>query len=288
MWPRSAQANTRVPDSPSTEAQLRMNTHQPKAITLQVLCPPKSIQGILSASIAPGNCHCQSQQSCSEESVCNIPCNLTMSNASVFDEGYSVSSCSSSTRSSSPPTKRLHQPYLPVKTRHDRHDPRPAHRYLTRVLQRFSLPLRWLIVLVCITLSVIIWNSPLSSIRNSKTISFVEEEVTGSTHKILRPAGLAEHGQPGDPEGWLRENSNNAFSLGRKRSWRGLGRLPRWTSKPKAAIISLVRNEELDGIMQSIRQLEFRWNHKYRYPWIFLNEKPFSDEFKVRAGLVGI
>ena len=51
--------------------------------------------------------------------------------------------------------------------------------------------------------------------------------------------------------------------------------------RPKAALISLVRNEELDGILQSMRQLEYHWNHNYNYPWIFFSEKPFTDEFKV-------
>jgi hypothetical protein len=30
-------------------------------------------------------------------------------------------------------------------------------------------------------------------------------------------------------------------------------------------------------------QLELHWNHKYHYPWIFFNEKLFSDEFKVTS-----
>lgn len=51
--------------------------------------------------------------------------------------------------------------------------------------------------------------------------------------------------------------------------------------RPRAAIISLVRNEELDGILQSMRQLELHWNRRFGYPWIFFNERPFSDEFKV-------
>jgi len=29
-------------------------------------------------------------------------------------------------------------------------------------------------------------------------------------------------------------------------------------------LISLVRNSELEGMMQSMRQLEFRWNRKYQ------------------------
>jgi len=35
-------------------------------------------------------------------------------------------------------------------------------------------------------------------------------------------------------------------------------------------------------LMQSMRQLEFHWNRKYQYPWVFFNDEPFSDEFKVR------
>ena len=35
--------------------------------------------------------------------------------------------------------------------------------------------------------------------------------------------------------------------------------------------------------MQSMRQLEFHWNRKYQYPWVFFNDEPFSEEFKVSA-----
>jgi alpha 1,2-mannosyltransferase len=44
----------------------------------------------------------------------------------------------------------------------------------------------------------------------------------------------------------------------------------------------LTTNSESDirGAVQSVRELEDRFNHRYHYPWIFLNDKPFSDEFK--------
>ena len=29
-----------------------------------------------------------------------------------------------------------------------------------------------------------------------------------------------------------------------------------------------------------LRELEDRFNHKFNYPWTFLNEEPFNDEFK--------
>ncbi|KAK7203398.1 glycolipid 2-alpha-mannosyltransferase-domain-containing protein [Myxozyma melibiosi] len=53
--------------------------------------------------------------------------------------------------------------------------------------------------------------------------------------------------------------------------------------KPKAALISLVRNQEIDGIEMSMRQLEARFNHKHNYPWIFFNDVPFDDDFKART-----
>lgn len=85
-----------------------------------------------------------------------------------------------------------------------------------------------------------------------------------------------------DPLRWLEHNSNNKHNiidnsklLG---SITGIGYV---STRPRAALISLVRNSELPGLMQSMRQLEFRWNRKYQYPWVFFNDEPFSDEFKV-------
>lgn len=63
-----------------------------------------------------------------------------------------------------------------------------------------------------------------------------------------------------DPIKWLAENSNNRYSvLDSYASRFGLG-----FGKPRAALISLVRNTELEGMMQSMRQLEQRWNSKYQ------------------------
>jgi mannosyltransferase len=50
-----------------------------------------------------------------------------------------------------------------------------------------------------------------------------------------------------------------------------------------ASIISLVRNDELEGIVASMRQVEAAWNSKFDYPWIFFNDVPFTDEFKRRT-----
>ncbi|KAJ2722338.1 hypothetical protein GGI07_003362 [Coemansia sp. Benny D115] len=47
-----------------------------------------------------------------------------------------------------------------------------------------------------------------------------------------------------------------------------------------AAIVALVRNSDLFGLRLAIRQLEDRFNRKYNYPYIFVNDEPFTEEFK--------
>ena len=50
--------------------------------------------------------------------------------------------------------------------------------------------------------------------------------------------------------------------------------------KANAAIVSLARNGDIDGIVFSMKQMEDRFNKKYKYPYVFLNEEEFTDEFK--------
>ena len=90
------------------------------------------------------------------------------------------------------------------------------------------------------------------------------------------------------------------------------------TERQAAAFIVLVRNSELAGMIQSMKDigmflkkkaclnlffdtiiylLEERFNNKFNYPWVFLNEEPFSEDFilyttkassgKTHYGLVG-
>lgn len=49
--------------------------------------------------------------------------------------------------------------------------------------------------------------------------------------------------------------------------------------KAKAAFVVLIRNGDLHGFRSSMRQLEDRFNHKYNYPYVFLNDEPFTEEF---------
>lgn len=47
-----------------------------------------------------------------------------------------------------------------------------------------------------------------------------------------------------------------------------------------ATFVTLARNTDLWDIAHSIRQVEDRFNRKYNYDWVFLNDKPFDETFK--------
>lgn len=120
-------------------------------------------------------------------------------------------------------------------------------------------------------------------------IHITVQQQVANPYQVLRPiseAVPARKRYAPDPTHWLEHNSDNRHAentgLGLLKSVPSLGH---HSAKPRAALISLVRNSELSGLMQSMRQLEFQWNRKYNYPWIFFNDEPFSDEFKVRPGL---
>jgi hypothetical protein len=42
----------------------------------------------------------------------------------------------------------------------------------------------------------------------------------------------------------------------------------------------LARNGDLPGVVKSLKQMEDRFNKRFRYPYVFLNEEEFSDQFK--------
>lgn len=134
-----------------------------------------------------------------------------------------------------------------------------------------AIPIRWFAILLCLVATLVIWRLPPPSTRDLAL--YPSESSSIAALRVLRPRDSA-GSRPTDPEQWLNENSEDAL-------WRNKRWWERSPTKPKAAIISLVRNEELEGIMQSMRHLEHHWNKKYQYPWIFFNEKPFSEEFKV-------
>lgn len=49
--------------------------------------------------------------------------------------------------------------------------------------------------------------------------------------------------------------------------------------RENATIVMLVRNSELEGALLLMRSLEDRFNRNYKYPWVFLNDVPFHQDF---------
>lgn len=58
------------------------------------------------------------------------------------------------------------------------------------------------------------------------------------------------------------------------------------TRRVNATLLMLARNTDLEGAVKSVRRLEDRFNHEYKYPWVFLNEVPFTEEFKRRISIL--
>ncbi|KAI7897890.1 nucleotide-diphospho-sugar transferase [Cokeromyces recurvatus] len=50
--------------------------------------------------------------------------------------------------------------------------------------------------------------------------------------------------------------------------------------RENAAFVVLARNSDLNGIREAMQMMEDRFNHKYHYPWVFLNDQPFEEKFK--------
>jgi alpha 1,2-mannosyltransferase len=50
--------------------------------------------------------------------------------------------------------------------------------------------------------------------------------------------------------------------------------------RANATFVILARNTDISGTVRSIRDIEDRFNKNYGYPYVFLNEVPFTEEFK--------
>lgn len=52
--------------------------------------------------------------------------------------------------------------------------------------------------------------------------------------------------------------------------------------RANATLLALSRNSDIDGLIASVRSMEDHFNKWFHYPWTFLNDKPFSEEFMNR------
>lgn len=91
------------------------------------------------------------------------------------------------------------------------------------------------------------------------------------------PARRTAQGGRIDPIQWLRDNTIPDFKKLPVEEVQALA-----DSRPKAAFISLVRNEDLEDMVASILQVESRFNGRdtHQYDWVFFNNEEFTLEFQ--------
>ncbi|KAI0062268.1 glycosyltransferase family 15 protein [Artomyces pyxidatus] len=53
-----------------------------------------------------------------------------------------------------------------------------------------------------------------------------------------------------------------------------------------ATFVVLCRNEDLGKVLVSVQEMEDRFNARFGYPWVFLNDKPFDPNFMSRVRAV--
>ncbi|KAH6918568.1 glycosyltransferase family 15 protein [Coprinopsis sp. MPI-PUGE-AT-0042] len=53
--------------------------------------------------------------------------------------------------------------------------------------------------------------------------------------------------------------------------------------RANAAIVILARNGDINGVLSSMKQMEDRFNKKFHYPYVLLNEMAFDESFKKKV-----
>lgn len=153
-------------------------------------------------------------------------------------------------------------------------------RYIPSKIRK-NISNRQIGVLICVALTLFVWLVPPPQNWRRRVIHINVPHLT-SPYQVFQPIAEVAKKHPPNPQQWLEHNGNNRFAVASSSGIANAVSSYRHVSlKPRAALISLVRNSELDGIVQSMTQLEYHWNRKYQYPWVFFNDEPFSDEFKV-------
>jgi mannosyltransferase len=51
------------------------------------------------------------------------------------------------------------------------------------------------------------------------------------------------------------------------------------TERVNATMVMMARNSDADGAVASVLNVQQQFNHNFGYPWVFLNNEPWSDDF---------
>ena len=101
---------------------------------------------------------------------------------------------------------------------------------------------------------------PFADILNTDSRGLLESDETSS----LSQPGTNSTGLPADADAYQDETT---------------------TGRANATLLMLARNSDVNDAVFAIRSLEEQFNGRrvHPYPWVFLNEVPFDDEFKARV-----
>lgn len=53
--------------------------------------------------------------------------------------------------------------------------------------------------------------------------------------------------------------------------------------RANATFVTLARNDDLEALTITVRSFEDRFNHKFHYDWVFMNNEEFTEQFKRRV-----
>lgn len=56
------------------------------------------------------------------------------------------------------------------------------------------------------------------------------------------------------------------------------------TARASAVLVMLAKNTEVKGAIASVRSVQEQFNDAFGYPWVFLNNVEWSEEFKRKVG----
>ena len=82
-----------------------------------------------------------------------------------------------------------------------------------------------------------------------------------------------------DVDRWDEWQSPNATASPQRSDIRAAVRLAPFRRSLTTQFVILARNSDLGGILSSMRQIEDRFNRRYHYPFVFINNEEFSEHF---------
>ncbi|RYP69749.1 hypothetical protein DL769_005200 [Monosporascus sp. CRB-8-3] len=153
----------------------------------------------------------------------------------------------------------------------------PGWALLARRIRRFSL--RQLFIFA--VLAFVIFSGAWVMRRDMKYLSFGDVTPVDAYFSPIPelPAVVRAETESTKPKPvqWLRDNTHATVGSLFSEQIRSLQ-----ATRPKAAFVALVRGSELADVLDSISQVEARFNSRvtHRYDWVFFNNEEFTEEFK--------